>query len=184
MAGPGVRSERRPGPVSAFIPRAAARLRAGRAPRRAPSQGSASYPCVPCARLARAEEVRMPRRQRLLRALLCLSVLAALGLCAGAPSAFAQNTGSVTGTIVDSSDQVIPGAMVSLVDERTGILRAEPTDSRGVFTFNAVRAGSYTLKVELPGFRTLERRGNVLNASGQLALGNLRLEVGALTEML
>src|SRR5262249_37519077 len=145
-----------------------AAVRAGSAPRRAPSQGSPPYSRVPCARLARAEEVRMPRRQRLLRALLCLSVLAALGVCAAAPSAFAQNTGSVTGTVVDSSDQVIPGAAVSLVDERTGIVRSEPSDSRGEFTFNAVRPGSYTLKVELQGFRTLERRNNVLNASGQL----------------
>jgi hypothetical protein len=42
---------------------------------------------------------------------------------------------------------------------------------RGELAFRAVTPASYTVKVELAGFRSLERRSNVLNASSQLDLG-------------
>jgi Carboxypeptidase regulatory-like domain/TonB-dependent Receptor Plug Domain len=97
--------------------------------------------------------------------------------------AAAQNTGSIAGTIVDNTSQVIPGATVLLVNERTADARSSTSGPRGEFAFQAVPPGSYTVKVELTGFRTLERRNNVLNANGQLDLGALRLDVGMITEV-
>jgi hypothetical protein len=79
--------------------------------------------------------------------------------------------------------QGVPGAMVTLVNEHSTDTRSTTTDSRGAFAFRVVPPGTYTVRVELQGFRTFERRENVLNASSQLSLGNLTLAVGALTEV-
>jgi hypothetical protein len=106
-------------------------------------------------------------------------------LLLGAGRVAAQgSTGTVSGNVVDEARQVVPGATVTLVDERSGASRAFTTDVRGAFSFAAVPPGIYTVRVELTGFQTLERRNNVLNASGQLALGDLKLAVGAMTELI
>src|SRR4026208_2285885 len=97
---------------------------------------------------------------------------------AAAPAA-TQNTGTISGTIIDNTGQVVPGAAITLVSEATSSPRSATSDAKGDFAFRAVEPGSYTVKVELTGFRTLERRNNVLNASGTLDLGPIRLDVGA-----
>jgi hypothetical protein len=111
-----------------------------------------------------------------------LGILLLAVLVVAVPAA-AQNTGSVSGTVIDSTGQVIPGATVTLTNERTADVRTQTSGSRGEFVFRAVAPGSYTAKIELSGFRSLETRSNVLNANGQLDLGQLKLEVGALTEV-
>ena len=76
----------------------------------------------------------------------------------------------------------MPGATVTLTNDAIAGARTMPSDERGEFAFRAVTPGSYTVKVELTGFRSIEQRSNILNASGRLDLGRLTLEVGALTE--
>ena len=49
----------------------------------------------------------------------------------GAATAGAQDTGIVSGTIVDQSGQVLPGATVTLVNEATNDTRALGSDERG-----------------------------------------------------
>ena len=95
----------------------------------------------------------------------------------------AQDTGTVSGTVVDPQGAAIPGATITLTDERTGTSRTAVTEARGEFTFRSVTPGSYTVKVGLTGFRSFEKRNNVLSASGQLDLGKVRLDVGDLTEV-
>src|SRR5262249_38487384 len=94
----------------------------------------------------------------------------------------AQDTGTLSATVVDASGQVLPGATVTLTNEATGASRAMVTSERGEFTFRAVQPGSYTVAVELAGFRRYERQHNVVNASGQLSLGEVKLDIGALAE--
>ncbi len=97
--------------------------------------------------------------------------------------AVAQNTGTISGTVIDNTSQVVPGATVTLTNESTASARTTVSGERGEFAFRAVDAGSYTVRVELAGFRTTERRNNVLNASGQLDLGSFKLDVGTVTEV-
>src|SRR5438128_6560294 len=113
-------------------------------------------------------------------ALLTIGALAVL--IVPSPAA-AQDTGVVSGTVVDSSGQVVPGATVTLTNENTRDLRTLTSNERGDFSFRAVTPGSYTVKVELTGFRSIERRNNIVNASSQLDVGKLLLEVGALSEV-
>jgi hypothetical protein len=107
---------------------------------------------------------------------------AALALCAATP-ARAQDTGAVFGTMIDSSGQVVPGATVTLTNEATGAARTTVSTPRGEFAFRLVPPGRYTVKVELSGFRTYERRNTVVEASAQLDLGQLTLDVGAVSEV-
>src|SRR5258706_4262279 len=100
-----------------------------------------------------------------------------------ARAAAAQDTGVVSGTVVDSTGQIVPGATVTLTNEGTASVRTATSDERGEFAFRAVTPGSYTVKVELTGFRSIEQRNNVVNASSQLDVGRLTLEVGTLSEL-
>src|SRR6476469_1712247 len=108
--------------------------------------------------------------------------LAVIMLLPAAQNAAAQDTGTVSATVIDASGQVLPGATVTLTNEATAAGRTMVTTDRGAFTFRAVQPGTYTVAVELSGFRRYERQHNVVNASGQLNLGEVRLEIGALSE--
>jgi Carboxypeptidase regulatory-like domain/TonB-dependent Receptor Plug Domain len=109
----------------------------------------------------------------------CLGVI----LASFVSLAAAQDTGTVSGTVVDSTAQVVPGATVTLTDEASAVARTTTSDERGVFTFRAVPPGSYTVRIELSGFRSFEQKRNVVNASGRVDLGSLRLDVGQLAEV-
>ena len=91
-------------------------------------------------------------------------------------------TGSITGTIVDPSEQVIPEATVTLVNEKTGEERSGSSNETGAFNFSALQPGIYTLKIERQGFRGFERKGIVLTANDRLSVGNVALVIGEVTQ--
>jgi len=112
-----------------------------------------------------------------------LTIICSLvALAAVVHDAAAQDTGIVSGTIVDGSDQVLPGATVTLVNEATGDRRATVANGRGDFAFRGIQPGTFTVLVDLSGFRPYARRNNVLNASSTLSLGHLALDLGVLSE--
>jgi hypothetical protein len=116
------------------------------------------------------------RGVRRVAAACCLTLLTAL------PSG-AQDTGTLSGTVVDTSAQVVPGATVTLSNEATTDVRTATSNERGVFTFRAVPPGTYTVRIELQGFRTLEQKRNVVNASSHVDIGEVKLEVGTVSEV-
>ena len=91
-------------------------------------------------------------------------------------------TGSISGAITDANGGVIPGAIVTLTSEKTGQSRGSTTNSEGRFNFPALQPGTYALKVERQGFQTLEQRGVILSANENLALGDLKLQPGQVSE--
>ena len=98
-------------------------------------------------------------------------------------SAFSQSvTGTITGTVMDSAGAVIASTAVTLINERTGATRRLTTNEDGRFVFSAVQPGTYTVKVEQPGFQAHEQKSVVLSANESLALGNLELKPGQVTE--
>jgi hypothetical protein len=98
-------------------------------------------------------------------------------------SALAQvQTGSIVGAVTDSSNAVMPGVTVSLSGARLiGGVQSFVTDAAGSYRFDRLPPGSYTVKFELQGFKTVERTDVVINAAF-VATINVRLEVGTLTE--
>src|SRR5262245_28381341 len=92
-------------------------------------------------------------------------------------------TGSISGTIIDASGNAVAGAAVRLINERTNDARVLTTNESGDFRFTAVLPGTFTIKVEAKGFSSFERRGNVLTANEHLAVGDLAMKVGELSEV-
>jgi len=109
-----------------------------------------------------------------------VALLMLLFLAAATPATAQELTGGVGGTIADSSGAVLPGATIELTNVATGLVVTQVTSADGRFVFNAVKPGSYVLKVSLNGFKTATHEITVeLNRSVE---ANLRLEIGDLTE--
>src|SRR5258708_6014058 len=98
--------------------------------------------------------------------------------------AFAQMTitGSISGTVVDGSGRSVPAAKITLISEKTKEIRDASTSESGAFSLVAVQPDTYSVKVEHSGFRTFERTGIVVSANERIALGQVALQVGAVTE--
>jgi hypothetical protein len=98
-------------------------------------------------------------------------------------TAFAQvDTGTILGTIRDTSGAVIPGVSVTLVNEDTKVTLQALTDDRGNYLFAALRVGSYTLTAELQGFKKVIHEHLRLNIQQRLVL-DLTLELGGLEQV-
>jgi hypothetical protein len=91
-------------------------------------------------------------------------------------------TGSMSGTVVDATGQVIPGADVTVVHENSGEERITVTSEVGNFIFPGLTPGPYTIRVSLAGFRPLEVKANIVQGNNRLAVGSLKLEIGQFNE--
>ena len=100
----------------------------------------------------------------------------------GLPTAAAQvATGSIVGTVVDSSGQLVPGAQVTVREVNRNTTTALTTDSAGVYTAPFLVPGTYEVSVELQGFKSWIRRTIVLQVNDRLRI-DATLEVGTVTE--
>src|SRR5262245_24693371 len=99
-----------------------------------------------------------------------------------ASSAFAQSDrGTITGSISDATNAVIPGASIVATNGETGTKYQTISTETGNYTLTQVPPGVYELSVELPGFKKYVRKGiNVLVA--QTLRLDVSLEVGAATD--
>jgi hypothetical protein len=87
------------------------------------------------------------------KAVRCLLALASLVCPIATASAQTQlGTGSLTGTVRDTSDGAIPGAMVKVTSVSTGLSRETTTSPAGNFTVPVLPPGTYDLTVRLDGF--------------------------------
>lgn len=73
------------------------------------------------------------------------------------------------------------GSKVNLINEGTNASRSVVTSNMGEYVFSQVIPATYTLVVEAPGFKKLERKGIILSTQDQIVL-DLQLEVGQVTE--
>ena len=87
---------------------------------------------------------------------------------------------TLTGTVVDSTGAVLPGATITAVHEVSGNVFEGVTDDRGVYRI-AARAGMYRLTVALPGFGTANRQ-NVELLVGQQGVLNFELSPSTVQE--
>jgi hypothetical protein len=110
--------------------------------------------------------------------------MAVVCLLFAAPSLMAQiSSGSIGGSVQDASRAVIPGAQVTLVNQDQGVqARQTITNEVGIFLFSALPAATYTITVELPGFKVYTQRDIKLFVNDKLGLPPIVLEVGAAGE--
>ena len=96
-------------------------------------------------------------------------------------SASGQAVSELNGTIVDSSQALLPGVTVTMTEETTGFSRTLESNDRGRFVAIAVTPGRYTIKAELSGFQTQTRSGVTISV-GQAVTLNFTMPVGQLTD--
>ena len=66
-------------------------------------------------------------------------------------------------------------------NEATGVTYTQMTTEAGLYGFPSLPAGIYTITVVLPGFKTANKTGNILEVNTPLVI-NMTLEVGGITE--
>ena len=110
------------------------------------------------------------------------AVLLFLSMAAPASAQGQAINGTIEGTVTDQSDAVLPGVTVMVTSIDTGDMRVVVTSENGVYRAPLLRLGAYRVSAELQGFRKYEQTGITLSA-GQVAVINVRLGVGALTEV-
>ena len=99
----------------------------------------------------------------------------------GAAAAAQTSTATLQGTVSDASGGVLPGVTVKLQSPATGLQRDTVTNSSGLYVFNFLPAGRYTLTAELAGFKSVQH-DEVQLEIGQSRSLDLKLEVGRLEE--
>jgi Carboxypeptidase regulatory-like domain/TonB dependent receptor len=113
-----------------------------------------------------------------------LLLVAVVALILTAQPAISQSgAATLTGLIVDDSGGALPGATVTATNLATGVPSVAITNESGSYTIAALLVGSYSVTVELTGFRTTTQ-SNVTLEARQVARLNFRLAVGAVQETL
>src|SRR6266852_3981364 len=119
-----------------------------------------------------------------------MAIIAAVSIGIGlnltlAPVAQAQaglSTGSIQGTILDPHGSSVPAAKVSITSKATGAkLQAEVSPS-GTYISGPLVPGEYAVRVEAPGFNTVELPATV--QVGNITTSSVTLEVGATTTVI
>jgi hypothetical protein len=116
---------------------------------------------------------------------ICTAVLGLLVI--GMPSGmvipttlFAQDlttSAYLIGTVTDTSGASIPGAKITVSGTDNGVVRTVMTKGDGAFTVPLLPPSTYSLKVEMKGFKTYEQVGitltpdHTVNQSVQMAIG-------------
>jgi protocatechuate 3,4-dioxygenase beta subunit len=87
----------------------------------------------------------------------------------------------VFGTITDPSGAVVPGASVTIFNPGSGLKRSALSDTAGEYRFFGLPTGTYSLRLEKPGFQSQTREG-VEFASAAEVIINSRLTIGAFSQ--
>jgi outer membrane receptor protein involved in Fe transport len=89
-----------------------------------------------------------------------------------------QITGSIRGTVTDSSGAVVEDASVSAMQVETGLTRTTITDHSGAYIILELPVGHYQLQTEATGFQKYVQNGITLNVN-ETATVPVHLVVGA-----
>jgi hypothetical protein len=125
-------------------------------------------------RLGRFSAFAAPRRNQ------NLAVLALL-VGVSAPLVAQVTSGSILGSVQDTSGALIPGAKVTAVASSIGVTRTVASSSNGTFSLSNLPAATYTVTVQATGFETVTKSGVILSSADNLNAGTFSLKVGAET---
>ena len=96
-------------------------------------------------------------------------------------AAFGQTFGSIGGDTRDSTGAVVAGAVVTAINVGTNASRNVVTNEAGAYSFPSLPPGTYTVKVEKAGFKTVIR--NQIELQVQLAARvDFELQIGQVSE--
>ncbi|HZQ52512.1 MAG TPA: carboxypeptidase-like regulatory domain-containing protein [Bryobacteraceae bacterium] len=87
----------------------------------------------------------------------------------------------IRGLVTDQSGAVLPGATVTLSNKSTGVTTTKQSDSAGLYVFDYVDPGTYTVTVEAPGFGKFVQENVVVQSGGDVTV-NATMNPGTLQQ--
>ena len=95
---------------------------------------------------------------------------------------FAQvDTGTILGTVKDSSGAVVPGAQVTLTNQDTGFSLTTKTSGTGTYILTPIKIGTYTVQATMAGFEKAVQLNAKVDVQQQLVV-DLTLVPGQVTQ--
>ena len=91
-------------------------------------------------------------------------------------------TGSITGSVTDSSGALVPGVVVTATNQGNGFKRETTVTSAGEYSLSGLQPGVYTVTAGEKQFKTFSMKDVRLEVD-QVARIEVRLEVGNVTEV-
>jgi hypothetical protein len=112
-----------------------------------------------------------------------MTKLLLLSLAFAACSLHAQNiSGSIKGALLDPAGAPVPNVEITLTNAATGAAAQATSNAAGLFVFNSVLAGGYTVHLTATGFKRQEVTGIEITAGEIRDLGNVNLVLGEVRE--
>ncbi len=115
-------------------------------------------------------------------ALALLSCAALLTLCIPCAS-YAQDTGYISGTVMDKSGAAVAGADVVLTNTAGSLTRSTTSNADGAFTIAGLPGDTYNLIVSAKGFQKYSAQRINLNVAEKARI-DVTLTVGSMTEVI
>jgi Carboxypeptidase regulatory-like domain/TonB dependent receptor len=109
------------------------------------------------------------------------AIIAVVGLLFSISVSAQEARGTITGTVTDATQSVVPGATVKITNVAMGTTVTLPTNDVGLFRAPYLIPGTYRIVVENSGFKKYIRDGIVLRVNDTVEL-EIQLEVGGAEE--
>jgi len=117
----------------------------------------------------------------LLRCSFCLLVLVISCHCSLVGALAQGTTATLSGTVTDQNDAVIPDVSIAVINIAQGFQRSATTNGEGAFVVPLLPPGNYIVKAEHAGFTPTEVRDVVLNVNDQVAM-KIHMSVGKISQ--
>lgn len=123
---------------------------------------------------------RLPQRLLMIRHLCALLFLCASFLCATS-NCFAQDRGTVTGTVTDPNGAPVPNAKITARNTATGLIQEATTSDDGTYSVVYLPAGSYTVTAEAANFKKSESEAVRVSVNTTVRI-DVGLQLGSVQE--
>ncbi|MGA3370533.1 MAG: carboxypeptidase-like regulatory domain-containing protein [Terracidiphilus sp.] len=110
------------------------------------------------------------------------AILWSAGVLLFVSAAWAQSTSSISGTVRDAADALVPGARVALINEASKATRNTTSNGDGFFNFLAVQPATYSIQVTMVGFETWKVTGIEVHPGDSLTVPKIKLKIGQIVE--
>lgn len=99
-------------------------------------------------------------------------------------AAYPQTTGTIAGTVVDSTGAMVPDAAVRITNMATKDTRKSVSSTEGVFNVAGLVDGDYIVRIEAKGFKTWSVFGIHVLPGERKSIPKIALEIGEQTELI
>jgi hypothetical protein len=118
---------------------------------------------------------------RTIRGAAILQIAIALLLVTSFATKGQQITGSILGSVADSSGAAVPNAQITITNQNTGVSRTTVSGSTGFYNLPEVGAGTYSVGAMVSGFSPTEVKDVIVTVGNDTRI-DLKLQVGSVNQ--